>query len=363
MFGVEEDKELEQEEEVGRILPGLGRIVPGPRKSPVPAGVPTPEIDEIVERIEHPQRRFPLERAILLSLIAHLLLIILLLLNPPTAPDYRHETPEMRAKREAAEAEFRVPVKFFEEAPGPSRKSPKPTAPPSDKNRIASGGDKTKPRSESPYVPPKSGIEGLAPGARAKEGSRSAAAAAGSAAAAPASASAAAATPSPTGQQAAKGSGVSVTPGPGQTLPNLNRAIQSAAGNPFAGQGGAPIPNESGGYVDSGPLSFDTQWYDWGDYAEEMLRRIKLHWEAPDLLRMGVKGKLTIRFFIRADGTVEGEKILRDSTIPPYDHAAFLAIATSSPFRPLPKELHEDREGVTITFFYNMRPGREEKGQ
>jgi TonB family protein len=150
-----------------------------------------------------------------------------------------------------------------------------------------------------------------------------------------------------------------VTPGAPQHLPNLNKAIKAAAGNPFSGEGGAPNPNESGGFVDSGPISFDTQWYDWGDYAEEMIRRIKLHWEVPQLARMGVKGKLSIRFYIRADGTVEGEKILRDSTIPPYDHAAFQAIATSSPFRPLPKDLHEDREGVTVTFFYNIRPSEE----
>ncbi len=362
MFGVEE----EREEEVGRLLPGLAAQVRAPRATPAgPRPVPTPEIEEIVERIEHPQRRFPLERAILLSLIAHLLLVIILLLHPMSIPDYRHETPELRARREAAEAEFRVPVKFFTEAPGPSRRNPNPASPPSDKSRVASGGDKSKPRSATPFVAEKSGIEGLQPGPKAKEGSRAASA---SPASPPSGAQASAgapstASPAPNSQTAKNSPGFSVTPGAGQTLPNLNRAIQSAAGNPFAGQGGSPIPNPNGGYVDSGPLSFDTQWYDWGDYAEEMLRRIKLHWEAPDLLRMGVKGKLTIRFYIRADGSVEGEKILRDSTIPPYDHAAFQAIATSSPFRPLPKDLHEDREGVTITFFYNMRPGSEAKGQ
>ena len=347
MFGVEE----EQEEEVGRLLPGLSAASRGPRPQPLPTAppIPTPQIEEIVERIEYPQRRFPFERAILISLILHLLLLVFLLLHPPGTRPLElsaRETPAMRAAREARQAEFRVPVKFFVESPGPSRRNPNPAAPPSDKTRRAGGGDKAKPRAETPFVARQSGIEGLRPGPKGREAVQQSAASA-------AQASPSTSSPSPPGQ-ATKSS-------PGQNLPNLNKAIKAAAGNPFSGEGGAPNPNESGGFVDSGPISFDTQWYDWGDYAEEMIRRIKLHWEVPQLARMGVKGKLSIRFYIRADGTVEGEKILRDSTIPPFDHAAFQAIATSSPFRPLPKDLHEEREGVTVTFFYNIRPGEEGK--
>ena len=52
-------------------------------------------------------------------------------------------------------------------------------------------------------------------------------------------------------------------------------------------------------------------------------------------------------------------KILRGSSIPPFDFAAFQAIVKSSPFRPLPADLHSTREGDTVTFFYNMRPEME----
>jgi TonB family protein len=128
------------------------------------------------------------------------------------------------------------------------------------------------------------------------------------------------------------------------------------------GDNGAGFPNPEGGFVDSGPISFDTTWYDWGPYAEEMVRRIKLHWEIPELARLGWKGKLTIRFFIRGDGRVEGAKILKVSGVPPFDFAALQAILTSSPFRPLPKDLGSDREGVTVTFFYNIRPEKEGRG-
>jgi outer membrane biosynthesis protein TonB len=53
---------------------------------------------------------------------------------------------------------------------------------------------------------------------------------------------------------------------------------------------------------------------------------------------------------------VADAKILRTSGIPPFDFAAFQAILKSSPFRPLPADLHEEREGITVTFFYNLRP-------
>jgi TonB family protein len=245
-------------------------------------------------------------------------------------------------------------VKFYAESPGPSRPNANRNAAPSDKTRRAGGGDKSKPASETPFVAQKSGIDGLRPGPRGKEGSRASAPtpAPTPAQASPQSAAAPSSTaPSPAGTAP---SGVSVTPGATQRLPNLNRAIKAAAGNPFSGEGGAPNPNESGGFVDSGPISFDTQWYDWGDYAEEMLRKIKIHWyeHIPKLAELGPDGKLTIRFYIRADGSVEGENVVKSSTIPPYDHAAFLGVSEASPFRPLPRDLHEDREGVTITFLY-----------
>ncbi len=120
-------------------------------------------------------------------------------------------------------------------------------------------------------------------------------------------------------------------------------------------------PDRSGGSVDTSGLSFDTQWYDWGPYAAAMLRKIRRHWRIPEIARLGVSGVAKIRFYIERDGTVTGLKIIGESGKPPMDFAARDAIATSSPFEPLPKDLAGvDREGVTIEFFYNMRPPDEE---
>ena len=135
------------------------------------------------------------------------------------------------------------------------------------------------------------------------------------------------------------------------TADAARKAAQSGGG----GEEGGGFDRE-GGFVDSGPLSFDTVGYDWGAYAAEMIRKIKRNWDVPALARYGMKGRITIRFYILKDGRVEGETVLSTSGRPPFDNAAFQAIARSSAFRPLPSDLGHDREGVTVTFFYNMRP-------
>jgi len=117
------------------------------------------------------------------------------------------------------------------------------------------------------------------------------------------------------------------------------------------------IPDRRGGQVDLGPLSFDTEWYDWGPYAAEMLRRIRYHWQIPELARLGVPGAVRIRFVIERDGSVSGVEVQRESEHPPMTFAARDAIINASPLPPLPADLTGvEREGVTITFYYNMRP-------
>lgn len=117
------------------------------------------------------------------------------------------------------------------------------------------------------------------------------------------------------------------------------------------------IPDRSGGEVDLGPLSFDTQWYDWGPYAAEMIRRIRFHWRIPEIARFGVPGVVRIRFLIERSGRVTGLQILRESGHPSMDFAARDAIRNASPLPPLPADLPGlDQEGVVITFYYNTHP-------
>ncbi len=345
----------------GAPLPSLA-AAPNDRAEPVEIEVP--EFERDVRRRAEPA--FPIERAILLSLVAHAAILLLLLFAPAGTHDPRRGLLAAFVPPEKSDQE-KIPI-IFREAPGPARPNPKKSDL-SDADRRAGGGDPSKPRAESPFVAERPGTRGLLPGPRRPAGAPPPGTAvqqaeAGKGRPAPSAGEGA----SETTRSAEEGfvvpkssSGASSqTPGgrSAPTLQGLNQAIRDAArGVGAQGEDGAGFPNPDGGFADSGPLSFDTTWYDWGPYAAEMIRRIKLHWEVPELARLGWKGKLTIRFFILADGRVEGATILSRSGVPPFDNAALQAIVTSSPFRPLPKDLGEDREGITVTFFYNIRPG------
>ena len=126
------------------------------------------------------------------------------------------------------------------------------------------------------------------------------------------------------------------------------------------GQNGFDIGGATGGEKGSyeqGPLSFETQWYDWGEYAASMVSRIRVNWYAnmPQLIRTGMQGVVTIRFMIHRDGRISDIEILNTSGVPPYDQAARKAIELSSPLKPLPKDFPNASERVTCMFYYNKQ--------
>ena len=359
----EERPEDRSERSSGWSLLDLESSAPASPEAKAEAEAGANDIFEIEHR---PERAFPIERAILFSIAAHILLLVLILKAPMPSSSGRHRGllgALVESEREK-ELQRQIPI-VFRSAPGPARANPN-RSDLSDATRKAGGGDPSRPRSQTPFIAPLTGKEGLPPGAAAAAPRPRPQQATGVG-----KDSAPAAAP---GEKQAAGPEAFQVPAPGKAsagregprLADLQRAMEDAARGvvPSApkGDSGAGFPNPEGGFVDSGPISFDTTWYDWGPYAEEMVRRIKLHWDIPELARLGWKGKLTIRFFIRGDGRVEGAKILKVSGVPPFDFAALQAILTSSPFRPLPKDLGSDREGVTVTFFYNIRPEKEGRG-
>ncbi|HET7436612.1 MAG TPA: energy transducer TonB [Thermoanaerobaculia bacterium] len=126
---------------------------------------------------------------------------------------------------------------------------------------------------------------------------------------------------------------------------------------------GVDLRNAGGGekgFAEQGPLSFETQWYDWGDYAQSMVSKIRVHWYSnmPQLIRTGMQGVVTIRFTIERNGRITNIEILEGSGIPPYDYAARKALEQASPLNPLPKDFPNPNERVTAMFFYNMDPDK-----
>ena len=143
---------------------------------------------------------------------------------------------------------------------------------------------------------------------------------------------------------------------------NWNSAIKEVGkiASIGTGQHGVDLGGQGGdkGFAESGPLSFESQWYDWGEYAQSMVNRIRVNWynNMPQLIQTGMKGVVTIRFTIQRDGTITDVTILSSSGVPPYDFAAKKAIELSSPLNPLPADFPNPSERVTCVFFYNQEP-------
>ncbi|MCG3193589.1 MAG: hypothetical protein DIJKHBIC_02843 [Thermoanaerobaculia bacterium] len=300
-----------------------------------------------------------LEWGTALSLIAHLLLATLWLLIPRpeskanVKPENMPDPMGLVKLLQVPEKPPPIPVHFYP-APGQRQESALKRVLPSDESRRAHGGDPALPKAETPKSVAKQGIQDLAAGQRSQKMAENAGAD---------GSQTAKAAPYPPPQREApvasaeslsrRGlSGLPVSPLSGMTAEDAARAARMGD---QGGDGGAGF-NSDGGFVDNGPLSFDTKNYDWSSYAAEMVRKIKRNWEVPGLAHYGVKGWLVIKFYIRRDGTVEDVRILQSSGVPPFDNAAAMAIRHASPFKPLPADLNTDREGVTIGFFYNLRP-------
>jgi hypothetical protein len=167
------------------------------------------------------------------------------------------------------------PIPVILDAPGPARANPKP-APLSDADRRAGGGDPSKPKASTPFVPPSSGIAGLSPGPRsprvpggpprpqpAPQGEHGTVAQRAGENQIAEQQKTDAKTSEYPNQMPSSSRGQPTGPREIGKLAGLDRAIQeaarTAAGSP-GGEGGAPQGNPDGGFLDSGPLSFDTKW-------------------------------------------------------------------------------------------------------
>ena len=361
---------------------GLGRLL-GRRASLPPERRPAEELpvplfaldleEAALEAAAPPSRwGFTQDRAVALSIVLHVLLALLVVVAPPArkAENPDELPPDLLGLNKLwaiPPSNPPIPVQFYP-APGPKAPEPGARPRPSDVDRQAHGGDPRLPKADTPKAVAGPGVRDLAPGRRGEAQGEQ-----GRDKAAPGEGARAEAAPPPAGPAAGspekpadnglvahgkKGlAGLAESPLRQISATDAARAASRDGGGRPAGGGDEGAGWESeGGFVDSGPLSFDTKGYDWGPYAAEMIRKIKRNWEIPKLAHYGMKGRLVIRFFLLADGRVEGIRLLVSSGVPPYDNAALQAVRNSNPFRALPPDFPNPREGVTITFLYNIRP-------
>ena len=307
---------------------------------------------DLVVVAEDTRKRSGLSLFVVVSLIAHAALIIWFVTSykPMSAP---RDVPIARY----VELMTQNPQdRQFTEAPGPEVARAPLNAPLSDRNRKTSMPEPTGPNpttrpgdgSNASYTPPM--------GNPAPRGPRASGAPAMSSPAPQPSANPSQSAPIDSSfiyREPAKAAAAAGVVDWRNAIREAGRAISGGSGGD-----GIDLAQTGGekGFAEQGPLSFETSWYDWGDYAQSMVSKIRVNWYAnmPQIIRTGMKGVVTIRFTIHRDGRISDITILNSSGVPPYDGAARKAIELSSPLKALPADFPNPTERVTCMFYYNM---------
>jgi len=290
---------------------------------------------------------------VLLSIIAHLVAIILVLVAPKWFPFLTAPPPPHAAVVRATPAEN---TRFVFVQPRVERPVPKAPdrADPSDLDRMARSRERAeRPTNPLPYA------RGNSP-ERIEELQRQAARGRGPdpdpAAGRPAentpesSAPKVSESPSekpPAPQNGANGRSATTGGSLGDALRNLQRYVQNES---FDNQGGA------GGQF--GPeIQFDTKGVEFGPWIRRFIAQVKRNWFIP-YAAMSMKGHVVIQFNVHKDGSISDLTVVGPSPVDAFNNAAFGALSGSNPTQPLPPEYPADKAFFTVTFFYNETPPR-----
>jgi TonB family protein len=131
----------------------------------------------------------------------------------------------------------------------------------------------------------------------------------------------------------------------GKALSNLQRIIQSDT-----------FRNLQGGVGQKGDaIQFDTKGVEFGPWIRRFVERVRSNWNVP-YAAMSLKGHVVITFNIHKNGTITDLSIVGPCPIESFNAAAFGALVASNPTDPLPPEYPDEKAFFTVTFFYNEEP-------
>lgn len=151
---------------------------------------------------------------------------------------------------------------------------------------------------------------------------------------------------------------VPVTPSPSPARSDSN--------SPLPGNGTAAQLHPGGSGTTGGNIEVlsDTRGVDLHPYLIGLKKKVQKNWNSliPDNARgpEGKYGLVVLRFVILPDGSVQGLRIERRSSDEPLDRAAYGAIASSTPFDPLPREFTASRLELRTSFLYNPKKTKQE---
>ena len=339
---------------------------PAPRRKPIPVDIDFTHV--MVSQLKDDLSRSRLREAFWMSVTAHLVVAILLVVAPKYLPGYKKGV----ALISAADLMRSKQVTFLELPPDLEKNVPKPsTNILSDKNRIA--------QSRHPTIDKKT-LQELRDMRRPGPPGAPSAPAQPNPAVPAQPQQMAQAQPSPSGggapaqtnpQQSqiqlpqARKSGPNPFQQPlsaGASIQQATREAAAARGSAGGGAGGdyGLGTGPHGGIASNLEILSDTQGVDFGPYLSRIVHVVRINWynlipevARPPLLK---KGKVSIQFAIMPNGSVTGMTLIGPSGDVSLDRAAWGGITASNPFEPLPQQFHGPYLALRFNFYYN--PGK-----
>ena len=131
----------------------------------------------------------------------------------------------------------------------------------------------------------------------------------------------------------------------GQALRNIQRY---ATGEKFQNLGGGADQNFP-------TIQFDTKGVAFGPWIRRFVAQVKRNWFIP-YAAMSMHGHVVLTFYVHKDGRITELALAAPSEVGAFNNAAYNALAWSNPTQPLPDEYPDPRAFFTVTFYYNEQP-------
>lgn len=149
---------------------------------------------------------------------------------------------------------------------------------------------------------------------------------------------------------------------PGGTAPGseVGRGISSrqSRGGPGDSRTGADFGRRQPDFsVERPTILSDTQGVNFGPWLTAVYYRVRNNWYSviPQVYRSGLKGVVVIVFDVRRNGSLEDLEVVRSSNFSPYDRAAISSLKLSEPLPNFPEAFKKDRLTLQFTYLYNIR--------
>ena len=144
-------------------------------------------------------------------------------------------------------------------------------------------------------------------------------------------------------------------------LPEVSRApARTASGdlgrelrNPQRYLQNQNFDNIRGGNTDQGAdIQFDSKGSDFGPWLRRFTAQVRRNWLVPQVAEL-MKGDVILQFFVLRNGTIIDLRIIKAATIDALTVSAVNAIKLSNPAPSLPADYPDDRIQFTVHFYYN----------